>query len=131
MCLVNSKEGVEKFLKKRRGNKWVTLYKGVNIILKPEGFGLIQNVFTQHQNYIYKPRWNKSTSDVKKVCKQERRKIRHGIHCFTNPKHVKCGTKVIKLKALLSDLIGVSARNEECVFSKVWLSEKEYKRAIQ
>ena len=119
----------EKFLKKHKGKKTVTVYK----YLTKEDGELSSPFYTK----TWKPGEIKSNSSAKLQSK-DGREINRGIYTYTRLQNAKCGMiesyeVVVKLTANIKDLICIGGYADEqiAVFSKVTLSESEYKKALK
>ena len=130
MCAYVNLVEQEKFLKKNKGKKIVTVYKIMSIDNTLKMFRLI----SPYVYHMYFPGIIKSDSRAK-LQTQNNREINKGIHCYISLKWAKFkqerflgeNTTIIKLEANMSDLICVGY-NDEVVFRKVKLHENEYKR---
>lgn len=124
MCAyVNIKQQNE-FLNKHRNHKTVTVYK---VLVNNNGILISPYYYTQ-----YLPGWIKSNSRAKLQSK-DLREINKGIHVFINKKSAELlasyGRVYVKMTANLEDLICVG--DNDAVFKKVYLSQKEYERAVE
>lgn len=119
----------EKFLKKNKGNKTVTVYK----YLKKEDGAIVSPFYTK----TWKPGVAKSNSCAK-LQTQNGREISRGIYTYLNVRDAKSNVVepyecVVKLTANISDLICVGGWDDEpiAVFSKVTLSQSEYDKVMK
>lgn len=126
MCLDNSKEDVEKFIKKCKSqNKtYIWVYKYVSFYKN--------NLVGPYRNrYKYKVGWNRSSS--KRTSPYYKNQyVSLGIHVASKPNMYYLG-ELIKVKCYLKDLIGVSqmyVSGREFVFSKIWIPKKEYDKVM-
>lgn len=127
MCAYVDLEKQAAFLEKHKGKKTVKIYK---LFYFDEWTGDLKSLY---MNCIYLPGIIKSGSRAK-LQTQNKREINKGIHAYTSLKVAQsysCYDDIIcVLEANLKDLICVGTDND-CVFKKVTLSEREYNRALK
>lgn len=124
MCLRNNDPTkVSILLKKKRINCY-KVFNVYNLALKSLSFKM-----------FYKSGWNCSNSLVKRPI-LKRIELKRGIYVFLNEKLAECFYQyndldkavIVPVTAFTSDLIGASG--EIAVFSKIYISEKNYEKAV-
>lgn len=134
MCLFNSPNSVKSFLKKRRGKtaivyKVVKFNKDVNKLFPPM-------YLWGKQRMQYKLGWNAGDSR-RNTASRKREDVGPGIHvCLTlaEAKYIANGQdnrKIMKVRVLNEDLLGVDYGMVRAVFKKIYISEQEYKKACK
>ena len=130
MCLYSTPEAIAKFRKNKRGRTAIC-YKVLEVV---PGSGL----FGPYRDLQYHAGWNKSNSKRRFAARYDT-VIRNGIHvCITE--HGAANMidglswrtgfyKIVKVICYMDDLLGVEDVNE-AVFKKVYLSKREYEKAM-
>lgn len=112
MCCSNVPQDVKRFLSKHKNHKYVTVYKRMNL----SNESIYGHIYSK--SYSYKEGWNLSDSKRENVC-LKRIDIGTGIHVYLKHVNSTYGGKVIKCKALISDLLAVD--NTHAVFKKIYI----------
>lgn len=127
MCAYVNVEATQKFLKKHKNHKSVTVYK----YLIQDGDSLYSPFFG-HKPWL--PGEIKSNSTAK-LQTQNGKEINRGIHVYLTSEdalnNAASMETVIQLKANIEDLICVDGDDNVAVFTKVELSKAEYTKAIK
>lgn len=132
MCLQIYDRTNEAFLQKTKKTKrkYVTRYK---IVEKRDGRGLVSPVY---DTFTYKPGYNKSSSTAKTCVSRKSGVIEKGIHVCNSLQDAKnhwlmqrTNSIIVKVRCMVEDFIACD--NSDSVFKGVYLSEKEYRRALK
>lgn len=127
MCAYVSVEATQKFLKKHKNHKSVTVYK----YLIQDGNSLYSPFFG---NKSWLPGEIKSNS-TSKLQTRNNIEINRGIHVYLTRQdavdNADIDEKIIQLTAKIEDLICVDGDDNIAVFTKVELSKAEYAKAIK
>lgn len=143
MCCYGKLKLTQDFLKKNRRRKTIEVYKLVQKYdVRTYSYTFVRTRLNgiYRSSFEYKPGIIKSRTEKKIITKDE--EIKNGIHVWLSFSSAKghqrqtaCGYKIIKLTADVSDLIGVGLfdserRKDNAVFKKVYLSQREYDKAL-
>lgn len=121
MCLYHDQSCLDTLLENPK--KKFTFYKALEVHMSCRG---TPKLVSPYRGRLYKP--GHIRADTVIIPYFYRQTINHGIHVYTRFRHTFYPTVLVKVTVNREDIFGAEA--DEVVCKKVFLSKKEYNRAI-